>query len=922
MEIPFLNFPSVAACVRRMVFSTLLLLLICAPLRPAHALTVCALRCEQLENPLGIDATCPRLSWKLESHQRAQKQSACEILVASSERGLRSGQTDLWDSGKVISDNSLEVYYAGTPLTSRRQCFWKVRVWDQAGKVFESKIAHWEMGLLQPSDWQAQWIGRTTNVDAPVAPLLRQTFSLDSKVRQARAYICGLGYFELYLNGKRVEDHILDPGYTRYDRRALYVTHDITDLLKRGDNAVGVVLGNGWFNVLNKIAWDFDKAPWRSAPKLLCQLEVELTDGRRVVVASGNDWKTSDSPIIYNTIYSGEIYDARREQPGWNAPGFHDLTWTPALLVEAPPGIISAQMMPPIRVDRIFPPASISEPTPGVFVFDFGQSLSGHAQLSVRGPAATEVSMKYAERLAPTGLVDQADIAQHVVRFDKNQRFQTDTYILKGGGRESWSSRFSYDGFRYVEVRGFPGQPDKDSLRAIFFHSDVPPMGHFECSNPLLNRIAAAAQRSYLGNLQGIPTDCPHREKNGWTGDAHLAAELGMFNFFPSAVYNKWIQDLADEQRPDGRLPGIVPSSGWGYAWGNGPAWDSAFLLIPYYQYLYYGDTEPFRLHYDSLKRYVDYLTSRAKDGIVNIGLNDWAPVKTVTAAGITDTAYYYVDTKIVALAAGLIGKKDDASRYQAQAARIKEAFAQKFYDPSSGVYDKGTQTALSCALYQGLVEPENKDRVLSNLVAAVEKSHWHIDTGILGAKYLLNALTENGRTDVAYQIAAQKDQPSWGWWIEQGATTLWEEWNGGSSRFHVMFGDIDAWFYKALAGINPDPQAPGFKHFFITPHVVGDLTSARAEYDSAQGKIISDWKVVNGEFRLVLTVPANSTATVSLPISDVTQVKEGGKPVSMSRGPKFQEMDARRTVFLLPSGDYSFTGPLDAPQFIIGKRK
>jgi alpha-L-rhamnosidase len=922
MEIIFLTFPATAARARWAIFSSLILLLACAFTREAQGMTVLALRCEQLENPLGIDAVRPRLSWKLGSNKRAQKQTACEILVASSEHALRLGQADLWDSGKVMSGDTVEIYYNGTPLTSRRQCFWKVRVWDQDGNVFESKIATWEMGLLQPSDWVAKWIGRTTNVDAPTAPLLRQNFVLDSKIRQARAYVCGLGYFELYLNGKRVGDHLLDPGYTRYDRRALYVTHDVTDLLKSGENAVGVVLGNGWFNVLNKTAWDWDKAPWRSAPKLVCQLEIEFNDGHRLVVASGSDWKTSESPIIYNTIYSGEVYDARREQAGWNLPGFHDSAWTPALLVDAPQGIISAQMMPPIRVDRTFTPASVTEPQPGVFVFDFGQNLSGNAQLSVRGPAGAEVSMRYAERLATNGLVDQADIAQHVVRFDKSQRFQTDTYILKGGARENWKSRFAYDGFRYVEVRGFPGRPDKDSLRAIFFHSDVPPTGHFECSNPLLNRIAAAAQRSYLGNLQGIPTDCPHREKNGWTGDAHLAAELGMFNFFPSAVYNKWIQDLADEQRPDGRLPGIVPSSGWGYAWGNGPAWDSAFLLIPYYQYLYYGDTDQFRRHYDSLKLYVDYLTSRAKEGIVNIGLNDWAPARTRTDAAITDTAYYFIDTKIVALAATLLGKEEDARHYQTQAASIKQAFAQRFYQPATGLYDNGSQTALSCALYQGLVEPENKDLVLSNLVAAVQKSNWHVDTGILGAKYLLNALTDNGRTDVAYRIAGQKDRPGWGWWIEQGATTLWEQWDGGASRFHVMYGDIDAWFYKALAGINPDPAAPGFKHFFVTPHVAGDLTSAGAEYDSARGEIISHWKIVNGEFRLDLTVPANTTATVSLPIIDPAQVKEGGKPVRQSVGPEFQKADDRRTVFLVPSGTYAFSGPLDLDQFAMKQPK
>ncbi len=376
-----------------------------------------------------------------------------------------------------------------------------------------------------------------------------------------------------------------------------------------------------------------------------------------------------------------------------------------------------------------------------------------------------------------------------------------------------------------------------------------------------------------------------------------------MFNFFPPAAYMKWLDDLGDEQQPDGRLPGIVPTSGWGYKWGNGPAWDSAFLLIPYYQYVYYGDTELFRRHYDGMKRYVDYLGTRAKNGIVEIGLNDWAPWKTKTGAAITDTAYYYVDTKVVALAAGLLGKKEDARQYSELAARIKQQFHGKFYKPESGSYDNGSQTALSCALYQGLVEPTDKARVLSNLVAAVEKTDWHIDTGILGAKYLLNALLENDRADVAYRIVAQKTQPGWGWWIEQGATTLWEQWNGADSRNHIMYGDVGAWFFKALAGIMPDPTAPGFQHFVIKPHVLGDLTSARAEYNSIRGLIVSDWEVVKGEFRLKVRVPANSRATAYLPIKDPMRVKSG-RDLAFSRpGVTYFYEDGGRTVWKLEPG-------------------
>jgi alpha-L-rhamnosidase len=427
----------------------------------------------------------------------------------------------------------------------------------------------------------------------------------------------------------------------------------------------------------------------------------------------------------------------------------------------------------------------------------------------------------------------------------------------------------------------------------------------------LLNRIWTAGRWSYLSNLQGIPTDCPQREKNGWTGDAHLAAEQGLFNYAPAAVYTKWINDLGDEQRPTGELPGIVPTSGWGYSWGNGPAWDSAFLLIPYYLYEYCGDTKVLCDHYDGLKRYVDYLTSKANGGIVNIGLNDWAPFKTATPTDITSTAYYYRDTQIVALTASLLGNDADARKYADLAASIKTAFNDKFYQSNTGLYGNGSQTSLSCALYQGLVEPANKARVLSNLVAAVEKANNHIDTGILGAKYLLNALLENGRADVAYRIASQKDLPSWGWWIEQGATTLWEQWNGSESRNHIMYGDISAWFYKALAGINPDPATPGFKHFIIKPNLVGGLTSAKATYNSVRGSIVSDWKSTNGRFDLMVTIPANTTATVYVPVAEPALIKEGRKPAVDAEGAKLLRVEDGRTLFEVGSGTYHFTAPL-----------
>jgi len=872
------------------------------------------LRCEYLENPLGIDIAQPRLSWILNSSERGQKQTAYQILAASSADILKKDQGDLWDSGKVASDQTTFVVYGGQPLASRQACFWKVRSWDKDGKPSAwSQPARWEMGLLKTSDWQAQWIARTTNIDELPAPMFRRELSLDGKIKRARVYICGLGYYELHINGQIVGDQLLDPGYTRYDRRDLYVTYDVTSLLKRGPNAIGVILGNGWFNVQTKAVWNFHEAPWREAPKLLLSLVVDYADGRTTILGSDGSWKTATGPIEFDSIYGGEIYDARREMPGWDKAGFNDSAWQAAQVVVAPQGRLVAQMMPPIRPTQIIKPVKLTEPKPGVFVFDMGQNFAGYTELTVRGPAGTKITLRHGERLFPDGSLDTRDIEQHVKRMGKDQQFQTGSYTLKGGGTEKWHARFTYYGFQYVEVTGFPGKPTLDSIRGVFTHSDIPVAGEFECSNPLLNKIWRAGRWSYLSNLQGIPTDCPHREKNGWTGDAHLAAEQGIYNFMPAGVYTKWINDLGDEQKSSGQLPGIVPTSGWGYSWGNGPAWDSAFELIPFYLYEYYGDAKPLCDHYDGLKRYVDYLSTRASNNIVNIGLNDWAPFKTTTPADITDTAYYYRDTLVVALAASLQGKTDDAAQYTERAEQIKKSFNAKFFNADNGTYGNGSQTSLSCALYQGLVDPENQARVLQNLVASVAKQNGHIDTGILGAKYILNTLTDHGRTDVAYQMASQKDLPSWGWWIEQGATTLWEQWNGTESRNHIMFGDISAWFYKALAGINGDPATPGFKHFIIRPQPVGDLTFARAEYESIHGKIVSDWKIKRGQFSLHVVVPPNTTATICVPGAKVNEVLEGSRPAMKADGVSGFLQTGNSANFEVAAGEYHFTAPAKA---------
>lgn len=868
------------------------------------------LRCEYHVNPLGIDVAKPRLSWILKSNERGQVQTAYQILVASSEKNLNNDIGDLWDTGKVDSDQSIHVVYAGAKLASRTRCYWKVRVWDKEDTPSRySRQAWWEMGLLEARQWKAKWLSAPPPEDDSVqpSPFFRKTFTLTKPVKKARLYICGLGYYELYLNGQKVGDHILDPAFTRYDKRVLYVTYDVIDLVRSRKNALGVVLGNGWYNMHTRAEWDFDQAPWRERPTMLCQLEVEFANGTSEIITSDSTWKLSTGPILFESIRNGETYDARLEEQGWDTPYYDDTEWLLAFIVPGPKGKLSAQMLPPTKVTKTIRPLKLTEPQPGRFVFDMGQNIAGWAQLRVSGPAGTEVVMRYGERLNDDGTLDQTDIG----RLVKQGQFQTDTYILKGRGIEIWEPRFVYHGFQYVEVTGLPHKPTLGTLRGRVVHTSFERAGKFECSNKLFNKIQRNTLWSYISNFHGYPTDCPHREKNGWTGDAHLAAEAGLYNFASATAYTKWMNDFEDEQRDTGELPGIVPTSGWGYEWGNGPAWDSAYVLIPWYLYQYCGDTRILAEHYNRLKRYVDYLTSKASNHIVSIGLGDWAPAKTKTPEEVTSTGYYYCDCLTVSKIAELLGKTEDAKKYAELAGKIKEAFNDEFFDPQTGLYANGSQTALSCSLYHRLVKPQEIKRVLDNLIIDIESNDGHLDTGILGTKYLLNVLTEQGRADIAYTIANQRTFPSWGHWIDQGATTLWEQWNGQASRNHIMFGDISAWFYKALAGINPDPNSPGFKHIIIRPRPLSDLRWVRAEHSSMYGTIKSSWRKSRNTFILSLTIPANTTATVYVPAKDAESITESGREIDRAEAAQFLHIEDGNAVFAVGSGRYRFVSKL-----------
>lgn len=912
---------------------TACVILVCAVIAPrAHAgrplagrgLQPAGLTCEHLINPVGIDASQPRLAWSLTApaQPRGQAQTAYQVLVAGDAEALAADRGDLWDSGRVAS-GTVQTVYAGHPLGSYQQCFWKVRVWDKDGEPSAwSSPASWSMGILDARLWKARWL-RYAKVPAPSAesaagaatqrpkpwgqkfqsPRFRKTFDLTKSVSRATATICGLGYYELRINGAKVGDRVLDPLYTRFDRRHLYATYEVADRLREGKNAIGVLLGNGFYNQHAKDVWYFEKSPWRDEPVLRFQLRIQYADGTTEMIASDATWRASTGPLLHDGVRNGEVFDARLETPGWDDAAFDDSSWAAPQLVDGPKGILGAEAAPPIRVVQTITPVSVKETRPGVFVFDMGQAFAGWARLKVSGPAGTAVTMRYGERIDAAGDLERKTIDTFVYQGP----FQTDTYILSGRAEEVYEPRFTYHGFRWVEVTGFPGRPTLDNLRGRVVHTAFRPAGSFECSNGLLNKIQQLTLWSYGSNFVGIPTDCPHREKNGWTGDAHLAAEQAMYNFDNVAGYEKWMNDLKDEQRDSGELPGIVPTSGWGYQWGNGPAWDSAYVIIPWYLYRYYGDTRVLADHYDRMKRYVDYLTRRSKEHIVDIGLGDWVPAKTVTPVPVTSTGYYYVDAVIVSRRARLLGREEDAKKYAELAEKIRAAFNKKFCS-KPGAVANSSQTALSCALYQGLARPDDKGPIVAALVADVDRQAGHLDTGILGAKYLLHALSDNGRTDVAYRIATQTTKPSYGSWIARGATTLWEDWGDGASRNHIMFGDVSAWFYQTLAGLNLDPEVPAFKRFIVRPHPVGDLRWVRARHESPYGPIAVSWNRDGAEFSLHVTVPPSTTAVVYVPAKSADAVREGGRSAAQAPGVKYLRHEDGAAVFEVGSGTYDFS--------------
>ncbi len=841
------------------------------------------LKCEYLVNPIGLDAQHPRFTWKLDDKRAGARQTAYQLFVYTDAMGSKL----LWESGKVNNSHILATYN-GSNLTPFTKYWWKVQVWDKDGKTATSPLASFETGMMGTGNWKGEWISDTEDVDLKPAAYFRKVFTAGKKISSARAYIAVAGLYELYINGKKTGNHRLDPMYTRFDRRNLYVTYDVTSQLQQGNNAIGVLLGNGWYNHQSTAVWDFHKAPWRARPAFCLDLQVTYADGTSEIIKSGRDWKTALSPVIFNSIYTAEHYDARLELPGWNTATFSDAAWKPVIARKAPSGNIVAQAMHPVENVETIPAKSIRKFNDTTYLFDLGRNISGVSKIKVSGPAGTVIRLKHSEDLNKEGRADLANIIVHYRPKDKSDPFQTDIFILNGKGVEEFMPRFNYKGFQYVEVTSSqPLKLSKESLTGYFMHSAVPVAGNVTSSSNMINKLWWATNNAYLSNLFGYPTDCPQREKNGWTGDAHIASETGLYNFDGITVYEKWLADHRDEQKPNGVLPSIIPTGGWGYDWGNGPDWTSTIAIIPWNIYLFYGDSKLLADCYDNIKKYVDHITDISPSGLTTWGLGDWVPVKSKTPVEFTSSCFYYKDAVILSKAAKLLGKEDDYKKYSELAEKIKTAFNKKYLNESTAIYNAGVQTELSSALYWGLVPEAFKARVAANLAKRVEQDKFHLDVGLLGTKSILNALSENGYADVAYKVAAQEDFPSWGYWIKTGATTLYENWDPHAasdlSRNHIMFGEIGAWMYKGLGGIMPNEAGPGFSEVLLEPHFVTGLDRFEAKHDGPYGTIVSSWKRTAGGVTYNAVIPANSTALIRLDVPAGKKLFRNGKEVAVA---------------------------------------
>jgi alpha-L-rhamnosidase len=855
------------------------------------SLFVCAqtkvtnLLCENLINPIGIDAAQPGFSWQLVSDKRNTMQTAYEIHALD-------GKKTTWSSGKILSDSSVHVRYKGDALQPGKKYSWQVRVWDNDGKASAwSAPAFWQMGLLQPSDWNAKWIeAASADTINRITPLLRKAFHLAKKIQNATAFITAHGLYEACINGKKIGDSYLTPGWTSYNKRLQYQTYDVTALLQNGANAVGMMLGNGWYR--GYLAWGGNKDVYGKNLGLLFQLEIIYDDGTKETIVSDDSWKSSTGNILYSEIYNGEINDARKEKINWCNADYSDAAWHAVIVKDYDKSILVATQNEPVKKHETFKPVNILVTPKGEQVIDFGQNLVGFVELKIKGSAGDTIIISHAEVLDKSG-----NFYTENLRAAKEQ----DVYILKGNGEEYFEPHFTFQGFRYIKVEGFPGKLLPEDFTAVALYSDMQPTGNFSCSNPLINQLQHNIQWGQKGNFLDVPTDCPQRdERLGWTGDAQVFSRTATSNMNVNNFFAKWLKDVAADQFADGSIPFVIPNV-LGPGAGGSTGWADVSTIIPWNVYLAYGDKKVLEDQYPSMKRWVNYMTSKSKNDLWNTGFHfgDWLFYRpeddndgrsAVTDKYLIAQCFYAYSTQLVINAAKVLHQENDVASYTALLQKIKDAFVKEYMTPN-GRLVSGTQTAYVLALNFDMLPESLRAQAAKRLAENVKDYGDHLTTGFLGTPYLCHVLSRFGYTDVAYKLLLQPTYPSWLYPVKMGATTIWERWDGikedstfqtpGMNSFnHYSYGAIGDWMYRVVAGIDTYADSPGYKHIKIMPHIGGGFSFAKANLKTYYGDVSSRWKVDSSEIIFDVEIPCNTRATIYVPAKNTESVKENNLPV------------------------------------------
>jgi alpha-L-rhamnosidase len=833
----------------------------------------------------------------------------------------------IWISGKRNIAENNQIEYDGPPLRSFTRYYWQVRIYDEHGRPSAwSEPAWFETAMLNSSEWKADWIDdgkvnpqRDEDYYQPNRmPLFRKDFAIGKKIASARLYISGLGYYEASINGRRVGDHVLDPGFTKYRRTVLYTVYDILALLRAGGNTVALRLGSGWWDPLPMRIfgrYDLRRIQETGRPCVKALIRILYTDGSVALIGTDRSWKTAPGPVIRNNVYLGETYDARLEQKNWDRAGYDPAAWTEARVAKGPSGTMMPQLQPPIRITKEIAPVKITEAGKDTFIVDMGQNFAGVARIHVSGPAGTRINLRYGEDLFPDGRLNyMTTVATQIKKGGikggpgaPETAWQEDSYILKGKGMETWNPAFTFHGFRYVEISGWPGRPGPENISGLRMNADLPAAGEFSCSNELFNRLHRLIQWTFLSNVFSVQSDCPGREKMGYGADMVVSANAFQYNYDMSRFYAKSVHDFADEQQPDGAITEIAPYTGIadrGYGGDSGPlGWQLAFPYLQEQLYDFYGNKAIVRENAERLLRQMEFLQSKAVNNLFSVDIGDHETLDPKPEA-FNASCFYYHHALIAAKLFGLAGDETQSQYYDSLERVIKAAIIKKFYHPETGAFDNGTESAQLFGLWYDL--SPDKAKSLAVLKKAFEAKNWHLSTGIFSTRMLFDVLRRENLNEWAYRIANQRDFPGWGFMIESGATTLWETWaypKTGPSQNHPMFGSVDEWFYRSLLGISA--LAPGFSKIEVKPQPAGDLWQASGSYRGMQGEIRSAWKKADGLFTLTVSIPPNTRALIYVPCEPSGAVLEGPRQV------KIDHYENGYAVIATGSGNYTYSSKI-----------